>query len=78
MIRTWSPLLKDGLELKSVFDDYMTQLNGLPIGSERLQWNRDALREKDKILERINAEQRDRIFNACRAIIDLLAASEVP
>jgi hypothetical protein len=37
MIRTWSPLLNNGLELKSVFEDYMTQLNGLPIGSERLQ-----------------------------------------
>jgi hypothetical protein len=78
MIRTWSPLLNNGLELKSVFEDYMTQLHGLPTGSERLQWDRDALREKDRILERINTQQRDRIFDASWAVIDLFAANEAP
>ena len=76
MIRTWSPLLKDGLEMKAAFDDYMQQVTGLPIGSERLQWNRELLREKDSMLERVNIENRDRIFEACWAIIDLLAESK--
>lgn len=75
MIRVWSPLLKDGLDYKSVFEDYMRQVTGLPIGSERLQWHRDALREKDRTLERMNIEQRDQIFDACWALIDLFAVS---
>lgn len=77
MIRVWSPLLKDGLDHKSVFEDYMRRVTGLPIGSERLHWHRDALREKDRTLERINVEYRDRIFDACWALIDLLAGSAV-
>lgn len=76
MIRTWSPLLKDGLASKSVFEEYMAQVAGLPIGSERLEWNRDTLREKDRVLERINTEQRDRIFDACWALINLLGSGE--
>src|SRR4051812_48005811 len=72
MIRVWSPLLKDGLEYKSAFEDYMSQVTGLPIGSERLQWKRDVLQEKDRILERVNMEYRDRLFFACWALIDLL------
>jgi hypothetical protein len=75
MIRVWSPLLKDGLDYKSVFEEYMRQVTGLPIGSERLQWHRDALREKDRTLERMNREQRDRIFEACWALIDRLGVS---
>ena len=40
----------------------MKQITGLPIGSERLQWDRNMLAEKDRTVERINAEWRDRIF----------------
>lgn len=76
MIRAWSPLLQDGLEMKVAFDRYMQEVTGLPIGSERLHWNRDALREMDRTLERINNKQRDRIFEACWALIDLLAETE--
>jgi len=76
MIRTWSPLLKDGLEMKAAFENYMQQVIGLPIGSERLKWNRDVLREKDRTLERINNEYRDRIFEACWALIDLHSEAE--
>jgi hypothetical protein len=77
VIGAWSPLLKDGLALRAIFEDYMKQVTGLPIGSERLEWDRDVLAEKDRTLERINAEWRDRIFGACWALIDLLAANEV-
>jgi hypothetical protein len=76
MIRTWSTLLEDGLEMKAAFEDYMQQVTGLPIGSERLQWNREVLREKDRMLEQVNIENRDRIFEACWAIIDLLTESK--
>ena len=76
MIRTWSPLLKDGLEMRAVFENYMQRVTGLPIGSERLQWDREALREMDRKLERVNIEDRDRIFEACWAIVDLLAETE--
>lgn len=76
MMRTWSPLLEDGHELKSVFEEYMKQITRLPIGSERLEWDREALAEKDRTLERINVEWRDRIFVASWALIDLLGAGE--
>jgi len=77
MIRVWSPLLKDGVNHKAVFEDYMEHITGLPIGSERLHWHRDALREKDEAIERINAQHRDRIFDACWALIDLLEGGPV-
>ena len=75
MIRVWSPLLKDGFGYKSVFEDYMRRVTGLPIGSERLEWHRDALRGKDRILEQMNTERRDRIFDACWALIGFLTVS---
>lgn len=76
MMRTWSPLLENGYELKFVFEEYMKRVTGLPIGSERLEWDRDVLAEKDRALQRINIEWRDRIFGACWALIDLLVVSE--
>jgi hypothetical protein len=76
MMRTWSPLLENGQELKSVFEEYMRQVTGLPISSERLQWDRNVLAEKDRTLEQINTEWRDRIFATSWALIDLLGAGE--
>jgi len=54
-----------------VFDDYLQTLKELPIGSERLMWSRDVLREADKKLEAASRRFRDGIFEACYEIIDL-------
>src|SRR5438067_983704 len=48
-----------------VFAEYLDATRDLPIGSERLHWNHEALRERDVRLEAINQEFRDRVFEAC-------------
>jgi hypothetical protein len=53
-----------------VFDEYLQALRPLPISSERLEWNREALREADKKLEAASRRFRDDIFDACYEIID--------
>jgi hypothetical protein len=45
----------------------------LPIGAERLEWDRNTLREKDIALEDINQRFRDRIFGTCWTLIDRFA-----
>ena len=53
-----------------VFDKYLEALRTLPISSERLEWNREALREADKKLEAVSRRFREAIFEACYEIID--------
>ena len=40
--------------LPTLFEDYLKEVRLLPIGSERLSWNRWILREKDIALEAAN------------------------
>ena len=56
-----------------VFSEYTNGTCDLPTGSERLHWDRDALREKDIRLEAINRQFRDRVFDACYEILDRYA-----
>jgi hypothetical protein len=56
-----------------VFQEYQSATLNLPTGTERLLWNREALRERDIRLEAINGDFRDRIFEACYDIIDRFA-----
>jgi hypothetical protein len=53
-----------------VFDEYLQELRTLPISSERLEWNREALQEADKKLEVVSRRFRNKIFEACYEIID--------
>jgi hypothetical protein len=48
-----------------VFDEFLAATRDLPVGTERLHWSRDALRERDVELERIIRQFRDRVFDAC-------------
>jgi len=59
--------------LPTVFEEYLKEVRELPITSERLLWNRSALQEKDKMLEGMNRHFRDRVFDACWALIDRFA-----
>lgn len=72
-IKHWLRLLEP-LELPSV-DQYLDAVRGLPIGNERLGWDRAALRAKDVELEAINSRFRDLVFEACYDIISRYAES---
>jgi hypothetical protein len=61
------------ISLPTIFDDYLAETVGLPIGSERLEWDRKTLHQKDIALENINQQFRDRIFDACWALISRFA-----
>jgi hypothetical protein len=56
-----------------VFSEYADATCDLPTGSERLHWDREALRQKDLRLETINRQFRDRVFDACYEILDRFA-----
>ena len=59
--------------LPTIFDDYLAETVGLPIGSERLEWDRKTLHQKDEALENINQRFRDPIFETCWTILDRFA-----
>jgi hypothetical protein len=61
--------------LPTVFEEYLTEVQELPITSERLLWNRSVLQEKDKALEATNQRFRDQVFNACWNLIDRFGES---
>lgn len=54
-----------------VFAEYLKITRDLPISTDRLFWDRDALRKRDNILEGINQKFRDPIFETCYTIIDM-------
>jgi hypothetical protein len=57
--------------LPTVFSEYLLDTLGLPLGTDRLHWDR----EKDAALEQINRRFRDRVFDAAWAIIDRFGRS---
>jgi hypothetical protein len=64
--------------LPTVFAEYLRAVGSLPIGPERLHWDREVLRQKDVELEATNEKFRDPIFDACWSIIDRFAHQEDP
>lgn len=56
--------------LPTVFEDYLKEVRLLPIGSERLIWNRKILQEKDIALEAANQRFRNQIFDSCWTLIE--------
>jgi hypothetical protein len=73
MSRTLSWLKPYEPGLPSIFEEYLREVQSLPLTSERLRWDRSMLQEKDKVLEVTNQRFRDRIFDACWALIDRFA-----
>jgi hypothetical protein len=63
-------------DLPTVCDEYMKAVLGLPLGSDRLNWDREVLKEKDIALESVNQRFRDRIFETCWSLIDRLDGTE--
>jgi hypothetical protein len=70
MVRTLAWLAPHETNLPKVFEEYLKQVMGLPLGSERLLWNRKVLEEKDVALEATNQRFRNEIFDTCWAVID--------
>ena len=62
--------------LRTVTHEYMKAVVGLPIGSERLHWDREALRQKDIVLESVNQNFRSRILETCWVLIDRFGESK--
>lgn len=67
-ISTWLKAFEVS-ELPAV-EKYLERTRGLPIGTERLAWDRAALRREDVKLEAANIEFRDSVFETCYSILD--------
>jgi hypothetical protein len=73
MSRTLEWLAPHETDLPTVFKEYLNEVRGLPIGSERLLWNRKILQERDIVLEATNQRFRNQIFDTCWTLIDRFA-----
>ena len=58
-------------------EQYLARVRDLPIGTERLTWDRALLHQEDVKLEAINREFRDPIFALCFQIIDAQRQDEI-
>lgn len=59
-----------------IFGEYLEKVHDIPIGSERLECSRAALRRYDERLVPINLEYRERIIDACFDIIGRFAGGK--
>ena len=62
--------------LPTIFEDYLKQVRLLPIGSERLGWNRKALEEKDVAIEAANQKFRNETFDSCWDLVARFAGPD--
>jgi hypothetical protein len=52
-----------------IIKEYVSQFNGCPVGSERLRWDKEALKEQDKHLDLLTAKYKDRILDKCFEVL---------
>jgi hypothetical protein len=62
--------------LPTLCDEYMEAVVGLPLSTDRLEWDRESLSQKDITLESANRRFRDRIFETCWSLIDRFDRAE--
>ena len=55
----------------SVFQEFEKKIDGCPVGSERLLWEREALKKKDIIVDKVIKIYRDKIIDKCYELIAL-------
>jgi hypothetical protein len=53
----------------SVFQEFEKKIDGCPVGSERLLWEREDLKRKDIIVDKVIRIYRDKIIDKCFEII---------
>jgi hypothetical protein len=56
-----------------VFREFEKKIDGCPVGSERLLWEREALKKKDLMVDKVIRVYRDKIIDKC---YELLAISK--
>ena len=61
---------KTNLDL-SVFEEFAKKINGCPVGSERLLWDKEALKKKDIVVDKVIRIYRDKIIDKCFELISL-------
>jgi hypothetical protein len=68
-----SSLLPNDKELIdfSVFQEFEKKIDGCPVGSERLLWDKESLKKKDIIVDKVIRIYRDKIIDKCFEIISL-------
>ena len=67
---TLSSREKELLDL-SVFQEFEKKIDGCPVGSERLLWDKEALKKQDIIVDKVIRIYRDKIIDKCFEIIAL-------
>ena len=55
----------------SVFEEFAKRINGCPVGSERLLWDKESLKKQDIIVDKVIRVYRDKIIDKCFEIIAL-------
>jgi len=55
----------------TVFKTFLNTIRSYPIGTERLFWNIDALKQQERDIDRAIMDYRDLIFDKCFEIIQL-------
>ena len=55
----------------SVFREFEKKINGCPVGSERLLWEREALKKKDLVVDKVIRVYRDKIIDKCYELLAL-------
>jgi hypothetical protein len=56
----------------TVFKTFLNTISSYPIGTERLLWNIDALKQQERDIDRAIMDYRDLIFDKCFEIIQLI------
>jgi hypothetical protein len=55
-----------------IFDEFDNMVKGCPVGTERLLWAQEALKEQDKIIDNASAIYKEGILDKCFEIIETL------
>src|SRR5690349_2188541 len=55
----------------SVFQEFEKKIDGCPVGSERLLWDRETLKKKDIIVDKVIRVYRDKIIDKCYELLAL-------
>jgi hypothetical protein len=56
----------------SIFENVDKQISGCPVGSERLKWEKEALKSLDKLIDPVIIAFREAITDKCFEIIEKL------
>lgn len=54
----------------SIFEEFEKNINGCPVGSERLLWDKAALKLQDQIIDRALVLYKNKIIETCFEIIE--------